>query len=156
VDPISLIVVALATGAAAGLKSTAETAVRDAYAGLKRLLTDRYRHIDVSPVEHKPSSEAKRSSLEEDLRETGAADDAELLREAKALLDLVAERDPAAARTVGVDLENIRAAFVDIDTVRSGGIGVRGREWDVKGGVRIKGVEATGRPGGEALKPDPS
>jgi hypothetical protein len=151
-----LIVVALAAGAAAGLKPTAEAAIRDGYAGLKRLIMHRYRHIDVSPVERLPSSEAKRNSLEEDLRETGAGDDAELLSQAKALLDLVAERDPAAGRTVGVDLENLRAAFVDIDRVRSGEIGVRGRGWQVEGGVRITDVEAGGSPGGEPERPDPS
>ena len=155
-DPISLIVVALATGAAAGLKPTAEAAIRDAYAGLKRLITDRYRQVDVGPVENRPSSEAKRRSLEEDLRETHAAADPELLREAKALLDLIAERDPSAATTVGVDLENIRAAFVDIESVQSGGTGVRGRGWEIAGGVRIKNVEAGVRPGDTAEQPDPS
>ena len=37
-DPVSLIVTALATGAAAALKDTAGEAVKDAYSGLKSLL----------------------------------------------------------------------------------------------------------------------
>jgi hypothetical protein len=156
VDPISLIVVALATGAAAGLKPTAEAAIRDAYAGLKRLVADRYHGVDVSPLERQPTSEAKRRSLAEDLQETNAAGDADVLRAAKALLDLVAERDPAAATTVGVDLEDVRAAFVDIEKVRSGGVGVRGRGWKVEGGVRIKDVDAGGSPVSETELTDPS
>ncbi|TFD49576.1 hypothetical protein E3T55_10880 [Cryobacterium frigoriphilum] len=155
-DPISLIVVALATGAAAALKPTAEAAIRDAYAGLKRLITDRYNQVDVSPVERNPSSQAKRRSLEEDLHETDAAADDALLQEAKELFDLVAKADPAAARGVGVDLEDIDAAFVDIDRVRSGGIGVRGRGWNVTGGVRISNVEAGGDVYQERPQPDPS
>ena len=39
-DPITIIVTALALGAAAGLKPTAEQAVKVAYAGLKKLIQD--------------------------------------------------------------------------------------------------------------------
>ena len=41
-DPGTLIVTALALGAAAGLKATAEQAVKDTYSGLKRLIIDHY------------------------------------------------------------------------------------------------------------------
>ena len=45
-DPISIIVTALATGAAAGLKPTAAKVIQDAYAGIKALIQ---RNIDVNP-----------------------------------------------------------------------------------------------------------
>ena len=41
-DPITLIVAALAAGAAVGLKDTTSSAVRDAYAGLKAMVTKRW------------------------------------------------------------------------------------------------------------------
>ena len=41
-DPISIIITALALGAAAGLKPTAEIAIKDAYAGLKKIIQDKY------------------------------------------------------------------------------------------------------------------
>jgi hypothetical protein len=41
-DPISLIIAALAAGAIAGVKNTAGQAVNDAYAGLKALVRRRF------------------------------------------------------------------------------------------------------------------
>ena len=41
---ITTIAAAVALGAAAGLKDTASTAVTDTYAGLKKLIQDRYQH----------------------------------------------------------------------------------------------------------------
>ena len=40
-DPITLIVTALAAGAALGLKDTASSAIKDAYQGLKTLVKKR-------------------------------------------------------------------------------------------------------------------
>jgi hypothetical protein len=42
-DPVSLVVAALAAGAASGVGETASDAVRDAYAGLKELVRARLR-----------------------------------------------------------------------------------------------------------------
>ena len=42
-DPITLIVTALAAGAALGVSDTASSAVKDAYAGLKALVKKRFR-----------------------------------------------------------------------------------------------------------------
>src|SRR5690349_23355356 len=53
-DPVTVVVSALAAGAATGLTDTVATAVKDAYAGLKRLLTRRYEDVDLAPVEKKP------------------------------------------------------------------------------------------------------
>jgi|1186.fasta_scaffold354253_1 hypothetical protein len=62
-DPVTVIVSALAVGAAAGVKETAAAGVKDAYAALKRLLGERYGGVDVAAVERRPESEAKRRSL---------------------------------------------------------------------------------------------
>ncbi len=39
---LTVIASAIALGAAAGLKPTVEQAIKDAYEGLKRIITDRY------------------------------------------------------------------------------------------------------------------
>src|SRR5215210_7285808 len=120
-DPISIIVAALAAGAVAGLKPTAEQAVKDTYAGIKALIQRKYRSVDLSSLEKKPESETKRASVAEDLTDAGAAQDVELLERAKALLDAVAHHDQAAARAIGVDLEDVRAAALRIQEVTAEG-----------------------------------
>lgn len=42
-DPVTVVVAALAAGAGAGVKDSATTAVKDAYEGLKGLLVERFR-----------------------------------------------------------------------------------------------------------------
>ncbi len=61
-----------------GVKDTAAQAVKDAYASLKKLIVGRYQR-SVAGVESKPESTAKRDSLAEDLVDSGADTDAELL-----------------------------------------------------------------------------
>jgi hypothetical protein len=109
-DPQTLIVTALALGAAAGLKDTATQVVKDAYAGLKSLIQRRYAGVDLSAVERKPDSEAKRDSLAEDLAEAGAATDETVLRQAQELIQLVQRHAPDAAATVRVSLADIETA----------------------------------------------
>jgi len=146
-DPVSMTVVtsALAAGAAAGLKDTVAGAVKDAYAGLKRLLSARYAHVDVSAVEKKPDSKAKRDSLAEDLLDAGAGEDVELLEAARQVLCAVRESAPETGSAVGVDLEGLDAAAVRIQDVIANGTGVRGRDWTVTGDIEISGVRA-GQP----------
>jgi hypothetical protein len=150
VDPISLIVAAVAAGAAAGVKDSAADAVKQAYAGLKRLLFDRH-GVDVGAVERKPDSEAKRASLKEDLADAGAADDAELREAAERLIAAVAQHDPDAARAVGVDLEDVSAAFIrigDVD-VQGAATGLRGKRVNVAGGIQVGDIRADAGGGPE-------
>ncbi|ETZ34503.1 hypothetical protein L839_5644, partial [Mycobacterium avium MAV_120809_2495] len=93
-------------------------AVKDTYAGLKRLITDRYKGVDPTGVENKPSSEAKRASLEEDLKDAGAEQDADLLAAAKAVIEASARTIPG-GRTNWVDLERIEAEALRIQNVQS-------------------------------------
>jgi hypothetical protein len=141
VDPVSLIVTALAAGAAAGLKPTAEAAVRDAYAGLKAFIRSRYAHVDLAPLEQKPASEAKRASLAEDLEEGGAADDGELFELARSLVEVLRSHDVDAA-PVGVDLEDVNAQFLTVEKVFSAGTGVRVRGGKFTGGIDVGEVHA--------------
>ncbi len=157
-DPITLIVTALAAGAAAGLSDTAACAVKDAYAGLKGLIVRKYAAAadSVASLEAKPASEGRRSAVKEDLEPTAAASDPELLRQAQALLAALQQQAPDAARTFGVDLHDVEAASVKLsDIIAQGpgpatGVAVRGGV-KVAGAFEISGVRATG--GGAAPAP---
>jgi hypothetical protein len=141
-DPVTLIVSALALGASAGLKSTVVTAIGDAYSALRRILGERYRGVDLTPVERRPESAAKRDSLAEDLDVAGAGADAELLAAARMLIEQVSSHAPEAAAAVGVDLERVQAAALRIAGVESAGTGVRVRDSAFTGDVDIRDVRA--------------
>ncbi|WP_169811527.1 hypothetical protein [Nocardia harenae] len=141
VDPVTAAVVAaIAVGAAAGVQDTAAHAVKDAYVGLKSVISRKYRGVDVSGVERKPDSEAKKASLAEDLDDAGAAGDAELAAAAAALLE--AARRHATQAVVGVDVDGLVAAALDIADVRSIGDGVRVTNSRIAGPASISGVRA--------------
>ena len=141
-DPVSIVVAALVVGAAAGLQATAGQVVKDAYAGLKALILRRYGDVGIDGLERRPESDAKQKSVAEDLAERGAADDDELLERAKALLDEASKHEPAAAAAVGVDLEEVEAAYLKIQEVWAAGTGVRLRKGKFSEGIEIGKVDA--------------
>jgi len=141
-DPIGIIVSALASGAAAGLKPAAEKVIKDAYAGLKSMIRRKYNSVDLIPIEKKPESQSKRESVAEDLADAGASADQELLHLAKILIDAVAKHDNATAAEVGVDLEEVKAAYLNIKKVTSTGAGVKVKKGDFEGGIDIGEVSA--------------
>ena len=103
-EPISTIIVtALAAGAAAGLTDTAAQAVKDAYAGLKRLIKGRYARAaaGVDVLETDPSSKDLQAFADKQLAASGAANDPDVQKLAQALLDAVEKHSPEAARTIG-------------------------------------------------------
>lgn len=96
-DPISLIIAALAAGAMAGVKDTASQAVTDAYTRLKALLHRRVAgngpaESALDQAEQQPGSD--QAPLAGHLRAAGADHDEELIRTARALLE---QADPAGA-----------------------------------------------------------
>jgi hypothetical protein len=96
-DPISLITAALIAGASAGAKDAATSAVKDAYAGLRRLIERRLgsRADAVADLDRlEADSDADHSALLRRLAAAGAADDKELLAAATAVLQ---RADPAGA-----------------------------------------------------------
>lgn len=100
-DPATVIVTAIALGAAAGLKPTAEQAIKDAYAGLKALLVARFgKRGDtakaVDSVEQKPDSNGRKETLKEELVAAGAHRDQELVDRATELLKAVEGQSPGA------------------------------------------------------------
>lgn len=104
-DPITIIVTAVAAGAAAASKDVAAQAVKDAYAGLKALIARKFGDTAdveeaVQSVEKKPESEAREAVLKEELEGAGADQDSEVVKQAQALLELLEKHNqlPAAYR----------------------------------------------------------
>lgn len=151
-DPITIVVTALAVGAAAGLQDAAAQVVKDAYADLKTLIVRKYGKVTagVEQLEAMPDSKARRAVVEEDLSTTDAAQDMEILQQAQALLNAVQTHDPEAARTIGVDMEDIKGASLKLADiiVRGHGpaTGVKVKGADISGDIEIKGVQATDSP----------
>jgi hypothetical protein len=149
-DPVSIIVSALAAGALAGLKPTAEAAVKDAYAGLKALIQRKFARVDVTPVENKPESQAKRDSVAEDLKEAGADQDPEILDEATRLLELIEAHAPEAGEAIGVDLKKVKARAIELRDIVVRGqntTGARLHDVEATEDIRISGVRAEGGGG---------
>lgn len=93
-DPVALLVAALAAGATAAAKDLSTQAVKDGYAKLKTLIVDKFGHkADVgtalAQVEQKPDSENRKGVLREELQAAGAEKDDELLKQAQLLLELL-------------------------------------------------------------------
>ncbi len=90
-DPtITLITSALTTGATLMLQSALKEAAKDAYQGIKRRLQERGKpdlSDAVAKLEAKPDSAGRQAVLAEELEAAGAAQDDELLRLARALLE---------------------------------------------------------------------
>jgi len=141
-DPISIIVTALATGAAAGLKPAAEKFIKDAYAGIKAIIQRKYERVSIDMLENDPASESRQSIVKQDLEKVGASNDKELLSQAKVVLDSILRYDPQVAETVGVDLEDIKGASLKIDDIVASGTGVKIKKADIGGDIEIKGVRA--------------
>ena len=97
-EPVSLIVAALAAGAVAGAQGTASEAVKDAYAGLKvlvrRMLGGRAAG-EVALVQHEVKPQQWAGALEAELVDAGAGQDAAVVAAARRLLALV---DPDGTR----------------------------------------------------------
>jgi hypothetical protein len=102
-DPITLIVTALANGASAGaidaLKDDVKGSVKAAYGRLRDLVVRRLQGNasgEVILVEHEADPETYEAPLTKKLAEAGADNDAALVSAAKALLELV---DPNGAKS---------------------------------------------------------
>jgi hypothetical protein len=146
-DPLTSLVTALAAGAAAALKPTAEQVVKDGYTALKGLIQRKYAQVDVNQIEANPTSKNRRGVVEEELAAAGADKDADVLQQAQVLLEAIQRQAPQAAAAIGVDLKQIEGASLAIRRVTAAGAGVKVEGAKLSGDITIEDVQA-GRPGG--------
>ena len=102
-DPVMLIVTALAAGAASALQDGASAAVKDAYARLKALVTRRFAgraKAELVLAEHQAAPQTWEEPLAAELSAAGAESDADLVAAAQALMSLVDEAGSRAGKYV--------------------------------------------------------
>lgn len=93
-DPITLIVTALAAGAASALQDGASAVVKDAYARLKALVGKRFAcrpRGELVLAEHEAAPQTWQVPLAAELSAVGADSDNDLVAAAQALMNLVDE-----------------------------------------------------------------
>ena len=89
VDPVTLILAALAAGASAGVSKAASSAVSDAYAGLKSLIKERFAgntKAEETLSDHDAHPDVYEKPLAMQIEATGADKDEGILRAAEELL----------------------------------------------------------------------
>jgi len=128
-DPITLIVTALAAGATAGgldtVKDATRAAVQSAYAKLRGLAKQRVAGQpdgELALDRHEASPQKWESLLTAELTEAGAAGDADLVAAAKALMELV-DRAGARAGKYHVMVANSRGVQVGDGNVQFNNFG---------------------------------
>jgi hypothetical protein len=100
-DPVTLIVTALAAGAASALQDGASAAVKDAYARLKALVTKRFANRpkgELVLAEHEAAPPTWEKPLAAELSASDAGGDADLVAAAQALMNLVDETGSRAGK----------------------------------------------------------
>jgi hypothetical protein len=113
-DPLSLVMSALAAGASAALKDTAGQAVTEAYAGLKELLKRKLgdRPLAGEVIEkHEEAPEVWDKPVEKELGESGVAEDEEVLRAAQQVL-VAADPEGAQAGKYNVSISGGKGIVV--------------------------------------------
>jgi hypothetical protein len=119
---VASLVGALAAGAIAAAQDTATQAIKDAYAGIRQYITDRYAKVRLKDLEEEPQSKGQQLVVQEKLETAGAANDATLTKLGASLVEALQSQAPDAVKTAGIDLEGIRAA-IDVQIRRIGEAG---------------------------------
>ncbi|NJL91287.1 MAG: hypothetical protein HC916_17010 [Coleofasciculaceae cyanobacterium SM2_1_6] len=100
-DPISVVIAALAAGAIAATKETAGTAVKDAYQGLKGLIKKKFAgetKAEMVLEEHATDPETYEAPLKKKLAEAGIDRDEEIIQAAQELLKQENPEESAAGK----------------------------------------------------------
>ena len=119
-DPISLILGALAAGVTASLQETAGQAVKDAYAGLKALLIRKFENkpaANTALEEHEKHPEVWEKPLERALKETNADQDKDIVQAAQFLFTLINPQQAEAGK-YNVEITGDVQGFVQGDNAK--------------------------------------
>ena len=151
-DPVSVTIVsALAAGATAALKDVATSAIKDAYAALRRLIAERHPKVIpfVEAVEADPSSEPEQTVLSKKLSQ--ATMEPDVRDAAVALLERLDElRDESGARAL-FDFGKLRAAknFQLTDIELTGAL-LKADEATFSGDFEARGIRQRGGSSGNS------
>jgi hypothetical protein len=102
-DPITLIVTALAAGAASAMQDDAKAAVKTAFERLRHLVKKRFASPDTGEFmleNHAAAPDIWQAPLQQELEKSGAAGDSELIDAAQALMKLVDSQGTGARKYV--------------------------------------------------------
>lgn len=101
-DPVSALIASLVAGAVEAAKPTAAQLVKDAYAGLKSIITRKLGKAaaPLQAVEEKPQSNIRQAALKEELEEAKADQDQEILKAMTTLLDALRQHAPESVSTI--------------------------------------------------------
>lgn len=141
-EPVTLIVTALAAGASSALKETASKAIKDAYAGLKALIVKKVGTREVGLLESDPHSKARQGVVKEVLEGRNAVNDEEIIRQAQAMLEIIRRELPKTAEAFGVILEDVTATNLKVGNIESTGTGVKVARGEFRGDIEINGINA--------------
>jgi hypothetical protein len=135
-DALSAIMTAIISGAVASAKPTTEKVISDLYGGLKALIQHKYSDISLDAVEKKPDSEVQKAALLENLQDVKAGEDNELLQQAQLLLTAIVEQPQQVAQSIGVKLEDVKAANIRLQEIIVSG--------EQAAGAHLNHIETTG------------
>jgi hypothetical protein len=149
-EPVtSAIVAALVAGASAAASETASQAVKDAYAGLKRILQDGYKLASAALLDTKPSEPSFQKAVEVELAsKQEVASDPVVLEHAKAVQEALKQEPPEQLAAWGVDIGKLEAAG-DVIAERISGTAGGFRAADVKSGGNVRFSDITGGTSGK-------
>lgn len=134
-DPISLVIAALAAGAIAATQETAGTAVKDAYQGLKGLIKKKFAgepKAEMVLEEHETDPETYAAPLKKKLTEAAIDQDGEIVKSAQSLLDQLKEQ-PGGQQIINQNISNVKyAATSGSGNASISGISEHGKSEDSK------------------------
>lgn len=113
-EPITLILSALAAGALAGVRDSASGAVKDAYTGLRRLVAARFAGNSTAQValaEHASDPDTWQAPLAKALAETGVDSDSAVIKAARELMGMLDEAGARAGK-YNIDLRGAQGVQV--------------------------------------------
>jgi hypothetical protein len=149
-EPVTTAILgALVAGATAAASETASQAVKDAYAGLKRVLQDGYKMASMALLDKKPSEPSFQKAVEAELEgQPKAANDPAVLEHVKAVQEALKKEPPERLTAWGVDVGRLKAAG-DIIAERISGTGGGFRADEVESGGSVRFSDITGGTSGK-------
>ena len=142
-DPILAALVAGATAAASGVASDA---LKDAYAGLKAVLSDGYKFLSTQLLEKNPTSQAYQEAVSDELKATPAvAEDGAVLEKVEAVQNALISEPPAQLSAWGIDVKQIEAGRdIVIERIKGTGGGLKADRMDAGQDVKLSDIEGGG------------